>query len=123
LIIFFSLPFLAGTANISKPFNDFSNQSSLTATIDCPKSVEQFLTNNASQHEDILSPIRFNVVPALPLSHPPANIKNERESAADGGQQWLLRKVLPPAECAAVCKYGWREPWQWHRNDTAFPEL
>jgi len=33
----------------------------------------------------------------------------------------LLRKVPPPAEHAAICKYGWRESRQWHRNDTACP--
>jgi hypothetical protein len=38
--IFSSLPFPAGTANKSKLlFNSFSNQSSLTATIDSPKNV------------------------------------------------------------------------------------
>jgi len=31
----------------------------------------------------------------------------------------LLRKVLPPTRHAAACKCGWREPRQWHRNDTA----
>jgi len=36
---FSSLPFPAGTANKSKPYNDFSNQSSLAAMIDHPKSV------------------------------------------------------------------------------------
>ena len=35
----------------------------------------------------------------------------------------LLRKVPPPAEHAAIHKYGWRESRQWHRNDTACSQL
>lgn len=30
----------------------------------------------------------------------------------------LLRKVLPPSESTGICKDVWREPCQWHRNDT-----
>ncbi len=30
----------------------------------------------------------------------------------------LLRKVLPPSENTGIRKDVWREPCQWHRNDT-----